>query len=285
MSDINPISDVIIIGYGEVGRSFGKQIELFNKEPIYVDPLAEGMHGKRKVLGKIPKNIQKSSIVIGTFPSAVALTVARDIMSRDVEFLYVDLSSSSQSLMRDCAELFNDAQSHFIDGAIMGSVDLSGANSPIILSGPCANDTARILNNLGFSATPLPNSSAGDAGGLKLLRTLMTKGIEALAIECFATARAMNLEAEIRHNLSDIGTSPFPDLLDAMVRSHVIHAPRRQHEVEAALEQAHAMGLSAPLTQAVLEKYTKTANRIANEQPKTPMDIDQAVAWLSEELK
>jgi hypothetical protein len=95
----------------------------------------------------------------------------------------------------------------------------------------------------------------------------------------------MNLQDALRRNLSDIGARPFPDLMDAMVRSHVAHAPRRQHEVEAALGQARSVGLRAPVTEAVLAAYRRTARRIDVEIPDSPMAVDQAVAWLSEGLQ
>lgn len=277
--------DVVLIGYGEVGRAFGARVEQSGVAPVYVDPAAEGVHGARTVLGSLPAGIPSGALVLGAFPSAAALAVADDVASRDGAFLYVDLSSSPQGLMRDCAAAFDATRAAFVDGAIMGSVALAGAGAPIVLSGPEAGRAARALGALGFDAEALPDSRAGDAGGLKLLRTLLTKGIEALAVECFAAARRMGLEEEIRASLSDIGARPFPELLEAMVRTHVVHAPRRRHEVEAALGQARSLGLKAPVTEAVLGAYRETARRIEAERPGVPADLDQAVSWLSKGLE
>ncbi len=126
----------------------------------------------------------------------------------------------------------------------------------------------------------MPRSKAGDASGLKLLRTLMTKGIEALAIECFSAAREMGLQNEIRASLTDISARPFPDLLDAMVHSHITHAARRLHEIEAALDQVKAHGLSLPVNEVVLEAFRKTADRMGFENPVAPNDVEQALQWL-----
>ncbi len=285
MSIQAPAHHIILIGYGEVGQAFGAQIESTGIKPLYVDPLAHGAHGSTEVLAALPPSIPSGALVLGAIPSAAAFAVAEELSSRGDRVLYVDLSSSTQGLMRDCAALFDGSQSDFVDGAIMGSVDLVGSDAPVLLSGPASDRACASMCELGFSAKALPSSRAGDACGVKLLRTLITKGIEALAIECYAVAQGMGLENELRVNLSDIGARPFPNLLDAMVRTHMIHAPRRQHEVEAAIGQARSQGLNTPVTDAVLAAYQMTAQRISSEHPARPSNVADAVTWLSEGMK
>ncbi|MGR3272687.1 NAD(P)-dependent oxidoreductase [Thalassococcus profundi] len=285
MSVTESTQDIVLIGFGEVGRAFGVQIESTGITSRYVDPVAHGTHGSRNVSAALPSPMQSGTLVLGAVPSAAATAVARDLATRDESILYVDLTSSPQGLMRDCAALFDTRPSDFVDGAIMGSVDLSGSGAPVLLSGPAADRACAALSTLGFSAKALPASQAGDACGVKLLRTLMTKGIEALAVECFAAARGMGLEEELRANLSDIGARPFPSLLDAMVRTHMIHAPRRQHEVEAAIGQARSLGLKTPVTDAVLVAYRQTARRIDSERPPAPGSVAEAVSWLAGSLR
>ncbi|MBU2890826.1 hypothetical protein KO492_14080 [Celeribacter halophilus] len=272
---------VLLIGYGEVGRAFGAQVEQSGSRPIYVDPMARNIPDTATVLNTLPAEIPDTTLVLGAFPSAAARSVAQDLATRSGAFLYVDMSSSPQGLMQDCAAEFGNQSARFVDAAIVGSVDLSGAKAPILLSGPNADQAEAALRALGFDAKALPDSKAGDACGVKLLRTLMTKGIEALAIECFSAAAKMGLSKEICENLSDIGVRPFPELLDAMVRSHVIHAPRRKLEMEAAIDQAQSLGLQVPVNQSVLEVYKATSARIEAEHPNVPMSIGQALNWLS----
>ena len=274
-------SKIIIIGYGEVGRAFGHQLEQMDVRPLYVDPVATARDPRHQVVPVLPDHIAPGALVLGVFPSAVAASVARDVAKRPGSFTYADLSSSPMALMRECDAILEGTEIAFVDGAIMGSVDLSGAGSPIILSGAAAANVSAELNRLGFNTRAMANSSPGEAGGLKLLRTLMSKGIEALAVECYSTAQLMGLEAELRENLADISARPFPDLLDAMVRTHIVHAPRRQHEVEDAIAQARSFGLQTPVSDAVLAAYTKTSRRIAEEQPAPPADVAEAVRWLS----
>ncbi|GGG83727.1 phosphogluconate dehydrogenase [Salipiger pallidus] len=275
----------LLIGYGEVGRAFGAKISAHGWSVTYVDPFALEETGDAVVLSALPLELAQDTLVLGLMPSAAAEGVARDLARVGGAFLYLDLSSSPKALMEVCADAFTEDRARFVDGAIMGSVDLSGASAPILLSGPRAPEALAALQELGFSVSALPDSAAGDAGGIKLLRTLMTKGIEALAVECYAAATAMGLQVPIRDNLTDISARPFPDLLDAMVRSHVLHAPRRKYEVAAAIAQAESYGLKLQLTQSVLQSYERTVRQLENTAPKGPLSTDEAVALLSEQLK
>lgn len=279
------VRDVVLVGYGEVGRAFGPRIEQSGVNLLRADPACPGVRDGRNILKAIPQELPEGCLVLAAVPSAAALAVARDIASRSVRIDLIDLSSSPRSLMRDCAALFAGRPGRFMDAAIMGSVNMSGADAPITISGPDAKSWARTLTSFGFTVAALPNSQAGDASGLKLLRSLMTKGLEALAVECFSAAREMGLEAEIRENLQEIGERSFPAVLDAMVRTHVVHAPRRRHEVAAAIAQAEALGLHVPLAHAVLDAYSRTEARLQSGAFEEVPPLNEAVAWLAEGLR
>ena len=103
MTAIAAASEIIIIGYGEVGRAFGHQLEQAGEQPLYVDPVATARDEKHQVVPALPDHIAPGSLVLGVFPSAVAASVARDVAKRAGAFTYADLSSSPMALMRDCS--------------------------------------------------------------------------------------------------------------------------------------------------------------------------------------
>ena len=282
MDQVKNSVGIAVIGYGQVGRAFAKRIEDSGVAVVRIDPACPGLtvDGK-EVLPSLPTDLVGIEIILACVPSAASLAVAKDAASRKGQFVLADLSSSSQSLMRECAVLFGAGNSSFCDGAIMGSVEAAGADAPITLAGDTADFVSSHLTGLGFRTTVLPNSKAGDASGLKLLRSLLTKSLEAVAIECYATARAMGLEQEIRANLVDIGARAFPSVLDSMIKTHVVHAPRRRQEIEAAIAQAEEAGIEVPMSRAALTTFTKTRDRIASEHPQSPPDVGWALEWLS----
>lgn len=281
------VSAVAIIGYGEVGRAFGQHISESATRVIYIDPALRNADVEKRceIYRELPGELSEFDLVLAAVPSSACLKVAQEATKRPGHFVYVDLSSSAQPVMRDCAALFEGVEARFVDAAIMGSVDLAGADAPITLAGPHAGTAAAMLCSLGFNATALPGTVAGDASGLKLLRSILMKGIEALAVECFATSERMGLADRLRDNLLDVSKRPFPDLLDAMLRTHPMHAARRRHEVEAALGQAQSLGLDLPLTHAVLSAFTRTERALEDRPLHRSADIAEIIAWLSGDLE
>ena len=102
-----------------------------------------------------------------------------------------------------------------------------------------------------------------------------------MAVEGFLTARAMGLEGRLRESLSDVGRSGFPNFLDSILRTHVTHAPRRAHEVAAAVAQIEEQGGDARLTRAVHALFQRTCSLLSSEpDPPAPQSADAALAWL-----
>ena len=81
---------------------------------------------------------------------------------------------------------------NFVDVAITGAVNLHGAKTPLLCAGEKAEDVAQIFKRLG---TPIQvvGDKPGDAAALKLLRSIFTKGLEALSVECLLTAEKRGL--------------------------------------------------------------------------------------------
>ena len=196
---------------------------------------------------------------------------------------YVDLSTARpESLARSAA--FCEKQGvDFIDGAIMGSIALTGIRTPILLSGPAAEAGARLLEALGFRCSTLPSSRPGDASSLKLLRSLFTKGLEALTVETLLVAEAKGLRDRLLEQLAVIDEAPFANYLSILVTSHVVHACRRLAEVEAARDELLRDGFDLASIEATIQRFRVTALRLDAEQPpaEATVELAGALAWLS----
>ena len=59
-----------------------------------------------------------------------------------------------------------------------------------------------------------------DAAALKLLRTILTKGLEALAVECLVAAEKQGIRTELYDAMSDVeAPAGFTNFLDMLVRT------------------------------------------------------------------
>jgi 3-hydroxyisobutyrate dehydrogenase-like beta-hydroxyacid dehydrogenase len=85
--------------------------------------------------------------------------------------------------MEKAVALFEQHGMAFVDVAITGAVQLHGAKTPLLCTGEKAGEVAELFTRLG---TPIQvvGRRPGDAAALKLLRSIFTKGLKALSIEC-----------------------------------------------------------------------------------------------------
>jgi 3-hydroxyisobutyrate dehydrogenase-like beta-hydroxyacid dehydrogenase len=219
--------------------------------------------------------------------SAVFGTVARSLFEASLPHLkegavYVDMTTADPQEMRACGELARrGAQGravHFVDVAITGAVNLGGKKTPLLVAGGKAGFVQELFLPFGGSVRAV-GEQPGDAAALKLLRSIYTKGMEALAVECLVTAERMGLREPLYAVLQDIDETPLRTLMESMVRTHIPHSARRQSEVAEAQQQMVRNGLAPVVSPAVEALFAATAQAHAA-QPFTGTSTDEAIAWL-----
>jgi 3-hydroxyisobutyrate dehydrogenase-like beta-hydroxyacid dehydrogenase len=124
---------------------------------------------------------------------------------------------------------------------VMSSVPPHGIRVPMLLGGPHATALQPTLAKLGFAAT-VGSESYGIVSAIKLCRSVIIKGMEALAIESLLAARRYGVEREVVASLAET----FPGLdwerqVTWFWRRVVQHGRRRAEEMrEAAVTVAYA---------------------------------------------
>ncbi|WP_082522331.1 NAD(P)-binding domain-containing protein [Acidovorax sp. Root402] len=223
--------------------------------------------------------------------SAVFGTVARSLFEACLPHLqdgalYVDMTTADPQEMRECAELAErSAQGravHFVDVAITGAVNLGGKKTPLLVAGGKAGFVQELFLPFGGSVRVV-GERPGDAASLKLLRSIYTKGIEALAVECLVTAEQRGLREPLYAVLQDIDETPLRTLMESMVRTHIPHSARRRNEVAEAQQQMARHGLTPIVLPAVESLFATTAQAHAAE-PFTGATTDEAIAWLGDRV-
>lgn len=192
--------------------------------------------------------------------------------------LYVDMTTADPDEMRKCAEQAQGRAVHFVDVAITGAVNLGGKKTPLLVAGVKAGWVQELYLPFGGSVRVV-GERPGDAAALKLLRSIYTKGMEALAVECLVTARQMGLREPLHAVLQDIDETPLRTLMESMVRTHIPHAARRRNEVIEAQQQMSRHGLAPRVSPSVEALFAATAQAHA-QQPFTGTSTDEAIDWL-----
>lgn len=280
---------IVVLGLGEVGQVFARQLAAAGHSALVVydpKPSPAALTCMDEIGAKQADNLAASvgqaDLVLSCVPGDISLEVAAaSCCTMASQALYCDFATASPEAMREADALLSRAGARFVDAAIMGSISMSGHRAPILAAGPAANELAVFLTANGFDAAVLPNSRSGDASGLKLLRSIFTKGLEALAVESLLAARRYGLEDEFLAALGDLDQTPTARFLEMLVCSHVVHAARRGKEVERACSQLRAAGVPPVVTSAVLEQFARTARALESGAP-GGTDLPSALAWLDD---
>jgi 3-hydroxyisobutyrate dehydrogenase len=217
--------------------------------------------------------------------SAVFGSVALEVAGAALErlrpgALYVDMTTADPEDMLRAERLATAAGQHFVDVAITGAVNVHGPKTPLLCAGTKAEDAAELFRAVG-APVQVVGAVPGDAASLKLLRSIFTKGLEALAIECLTTAEKRGLRAKLHEILSDLDAKPLKDMMESMVGTHIEHSARRRKEVEEAQRQMHAAGIDPVVLPAVEQLFRRTADRQAA-IPYRGRSLDEALRWLIE---
>lgn len=203
--------------------------------------------------------LRQADLVVSAVFGTVALDLAKAAlphMKKDA--LYIDMTTADPEDMHCAAAAASEHGIHFVDVAITGAVNLSLQKTPLLIAGEKANEVFELYRPLGARLT-IVGARPGDAAALKLLRSIYTKGVEALAVECLVTAHRMDLTEELFDVLKDMDETPLRKLLESMVVTHIPHSARRRNEVVEAQRQMKNLNVHPVVTPSVEKLFSLTA--------------------------
>jgi 3-hydroxyisobutyrate dehydrogenase-like beta-hydroxyacid dehydrogenase len=176
--------------------------------------------------------------------------------------LYVDLNSTAPDDKQEIAALLRSAR--VVDGVMTGGgIQLDRDQIPISLAGPDAAEAADLLNGAGLNAAVV-GGEIGAAAALKMLRSVVIKGMEGLWVEALLAARERGvvepLLAMIEETLDRYSARDFATML---VTTHVGHAGRRQVEVRMSRDTVAGTGVPPLLSDGIVARYERDARGLA----------------------
>jgi 3-hydroxyisobutyrate dehydrogenase-like beta-hydroxyacid dehydrogenase len=220
--------------------------------------------------------------VLSCVTGAQALPVAEQVSGHLVPGAgLADLTTASPAVKRQAAARVAECGVRYVDTAIMGAISLNRVRTPLLAAGAGAPAFQDLMSTAGGNVAVIEGGVAGDAISLKILRSVFTKGMEALAVELLTSAEKQGVREKLYAQLSDIDQTPLRNFIDMLVRTHVIHAKRRAHEVRDAQAELAAQGLPSQVLPGVAQRFVDTAARLERQPLGMPEpDIDQALQWL-----
>ncbi len=156
---------------------------------------------------------------------------------------FLDFNSASPGAKVRAAALIDGAGGRFVEGAVMTSVPPYRIRVPLLLGGPHAEGLKPLLDELGFVAR-VGSPKLGVASATKMCRSVMIKGLEAMVIESFTTARAYGVEAAVLASLAETFPGVDWERQGAYFFQRVIqHGRRRAEEMREAAQTVREAGL------------------------------------------
>ena len=144
---------------------------------------------------------------------------------------WFDGNSCSPGSKTEAAAIMTAKGVRYVDVAIMAPVHPLRASVPLLISGPYATAAAEYLHAIGMNPTVV-GDDFGQASAIKMMRSVMIKGIEALTAECVLGARRAGVEDEVLSSLmaSDPGFD-WPQRSGYNFERMAVHGARRAAEM------------------------------------------------------
>lgn len=254
-------SDIIaVIGFGEAGRTFASAGGWAERTRVYdrltdraitrdaklADYAAAGVAGCDAAAAAIAGAAAVVSLVTADQALLVAEDAARSIMPGA---LYLDLNSVAPETKRTGARAIEAAGGCYVDAAVMSPVQPAAMASPLLVSGPKADEAAALLASLRFTKVRVVGHQVGRASSIKMIRSVMIKGIEALSAECMLAASKADVLDEVVASLD--ASWPGADWgrrADYNLDRMLIHGSRRSAEMEEVVRTLDDLGVGSDMS-------------------------------------
>lgn len=167
--------------------------------------------------------------------------------------LWLDCNSCAPETKRRAAEVMEAAGARYVDVAVMAPVHPKKHLVPLLVSGPHAEAGIAVLDALGMKPT-LAGADIGAASSIKMLRSVMVKGLEALTAECFLAARRAGVEEQVIASLE----ASDPDIAWRRrgaynIERMMVHGARRAAEMQEVAKTVSALDLPNAMSAATVQ--------------------------------
>jgi hypothetical protein len=263
---------IAFIGFGEVSQRFsrdllgkpGLQIKTYD---ILFDDARKGavLVERARALGVGPsvsaaEAMHGADVVISAVTADAAETVAERAapVIRQGQ-IFFDINSAAPETKQRSSVPVTAGGGDYVEGAVMAPVLEPGIRVAILAGGPASRHAAGLLNGFGMNIESVA-VEYGKASAIKLCRSIMIKGIEALIVDCSKACSVWDVSGPVYASLS----STFPSIdwarLAATMTERVeVHGVRRAAEMRECAAMLAAAGLDPSLALAVAEAQNRRA--------------------------
>jgi 3-hydroxyisobutyrate dehydrogenase-like beta-hydroxyacid dehydrogenase len=266
-----------LIGYGEVGKIFAAGLKtkagilsVSAWDTQFADAarrLAAQTHTQAagvQLTASMQDLCGRADFLISAVTASNTLAVAEEA-ARYLQkgCLFLDLNSASPGTKQQAAKAIEAAGGHYVEAGVMTSIPPYGIQVPMLLGGAGAAALAARFTAWGMDAKAV-STELGVASAIKMCRSVMIKGLEALVIESYATARHYGVEDHVLPTLVETFPSIDWEKQGAYFFSRVVqHGKRRAEEMREAARTVREAGFEPLMTAGTAAKQQWVADQAA----------------------
>lgn len=276
---------IAFIGYGEAAYHISKGLkaekpvdviayDVMANDPEHGPRIAERMKEVGIVQAKTAEEAYTDAkYIVSLTSAAVAVKVAEGIIGKlKPGQVYVDMNSAAPTSMTEIDQLPRQDGVLFCDVSLLGSVPKTAHRTKMMLSGDGAADFYEFIKEFNAVVTLL-DTPAGSASAIKMFKSVFSKGIPQLLLECLIPAAeygVMDIVLDsFKNTFKDRNIEEFAN--ETLFRT-LIHAKRRAAEVNDVAETVEAMGFGSEVSRAVCTRLNRLAEyhyaeRIGDSEP------------------
>jgi len=278
-SDQQPaVTRVAIIGFGEVGPIFaaaltaqGVKVAAWDIKLTDAATRAQietrAQRSGARVASSLADALDGAQLVFSAVTASQAEPVAREAAPLlHAGQTFIDLNSVSPKVKQRNSQAVQQGGAAYVESAVMAPVPPQGVKVPMLLGGATAGAMSATLNALGMK-TEAVAQDIGLASAIKLCRSIMIKGMEAMCVQSMLAAQAYGVDARVLASLH----ASFPGVgwdkgYEAYLIGRVVeHGQRRSEEMREAAAMLGDLGMDTDLATAIADVQEKLA-RVGREQ-------------------
>lgn len=265
-----------IIGFGEAGSILGEDLARLGLDVATYDILLDSPATRPALVARaravrvrpddsLRQALDGAQLVISAVTASSSAAVAHDAaQSLRAGQRYLDINSVSPATKRGNAQVVEASGAEYVEAAVMAAVPPQRLAVPMLLGGRSAPHLEPLLRALGMNVTTVA-VEIGTAAAIKMCRSILIKGLEALTVECLLAARTFDAEDEVLASLDrsfpQMGwTGKLPDYLWSRVAEH---GRRRAAEMREAALTLRDIGMEPVMANAIAERQQWLVDQLA----------------------
>ncbi len=273
------------IGFGEAGQALASGLReagvttISAWDILFPEPAGDKLRRAADAIGvRIGSSntdaVRGSDIVISAVTAASSLDAARQSEPNlTPEQFFLDVNSVSPGRKQETERHLAGA-ARYVDVAVMAPVHPARHQTPILLAGPFAATIEPVLRGLDMKPA-IAGPTIGNAAAIKMVRSVMIKGMEALTLECFLAASRAGVVDQITASLSkSFPGLDWPKVVAYNLERMANHGIRRAAEMEEVADTLRELGIEPHMANATIARQRQMGEVGRSEAVQRATEVD-----------